>query len=142
MRGISTVCRLACLQPVFSLRVTLTPEIEQVFSYRERKRAVWQYGRVWNKVRREKSVCFSSRACRTCLVPFSFRLNSLSSYKSMLLFREKNRLSAIYMTSKDRALILSLILTMECIGLSIYHTDDGLYRVYLILMQETNRLIC
>ena len=58
----------------------------------------------------------------------------------MLLFREKNRLPAIYMPSKDRALILSLILTMECIGLSIYHTDDGLYRVYLILMQETNML--
>ena len=35
--------RFVCLQPVFSLRVTETPELRRVFSH---QKAVWQYGRV------------------------------------------------------------------------------------------------
>ena len=40
---------IVSLQPVFSLRVTYTPGLTRVFSHRERKRAVWQYGRVGRK---------------------------------------------------------------------------------------------
>ena len=65
--------KLVCLQPVFSLRVTKTPSLNECLVIAKSGMAVWPS-------REEGETSFSSHACRPpCLVPFSFRLNSVSS---------------------------------------------------------------
>ena len=80
-----TTSHLVCLQPVFSLRVTWTPELRRVFSHRERKRAVWQFGRVGKKA------CAAPMSCPILLKD----KKSLLIYLPAEILREKQTASCL-----------------------------------------------